>query len=194
MFCYICNKWWFRETVFKYKLVLGKKLNLKNLSAETMLCLMEKWSAWKVITLYLVQDKPVFRFENNKCADQPAHPLSLISAFFLFNPCKVSCQTLNKQIFNLPTSFLAEQADFATILLKILTTGFLKSRPILPCCYRSYHGNYYLSRWFWPLVLEYYILFICRFTYVAQKQPKVMHSCLAGFTWEMEMYLISPFS
>ena len=92
-------------------------------------------------------------FANNKDADQPAHPRSLISAFvirllerILFAPatCKIS-------IFYLVTE--AEQTGLKLILSETLKTGFVALQPIWHsdiCIFSadtgqaecSFHANY----------------------------------------------------
>ena len=69
-------------------------------------------------------------FANNKGADQPAHPRSLISAFVihLLESIKFKLDTSEISIFYVVS--VAEQAGLGMSISETPKTGFLASRPI----------------------------------------------------------------
>ena len=67
---------------------------------------------------------------NNKGADQPAHPRSLISTFvFRFLECIIS-KLASREISTFKLVSVAEQAGLNPTLWETRKTGFLATRPI----------------------------------------------------------------
>ena len=83
------------------------------------------------VHLSQVMRKPVLPYANNKGADQPAHPRSLISAFVA--RCLDSTIPLVSisEISSLYLASVATQASLSLTWSQTPTTGFLVTRPIL---------------------------------------------------------------
>ena len=69
--------------------------------------------------------KPVFPFANNKGADQPAHPRSLISAFVVCYLDSIIPILVKSKISRLQLVSIAEQASLSLTWSQTLKTGFL---------------------------------------------------------------------
>ena len=74
--------------------------------------------------------KPVLPYANNKDADQPAHPRSLISAFVVRCLDSIIPLVSISKISSLYLASLAAQAGLCLTLLHTPKTGFLVTRPI----------------------------------------------------------------
>ena len=70
------------------------------------------------------------RVANNKGADQPAHPRSLISAFVFLFLKSITSKLVTSEISTFQLVSVAEQAGLNLTLLETPKTGFLASRPI----------------------------------------------------------------
>ena len=67
---------------------------------------------------------------NNKGADQPAHPRSLISAFVICFLDSFTYRLATREISSFKLVSLAEQAGLNLTFSETPKTGFLASRPI----------------------------------------------------------------
>ena len=75
--------------------------------------------------------KPVFGgLQNNKGADQPVYPFSLISAFVIRLLENIISRLATSEILIFKLVSVAEQAGLNLTLYETLKTGFLASRPI----------------------------------------------------------------
>ena len=70
------------------------------------------------------------RFANNKGADQPAHPCSLISAFVICLLESIISKLATCEISHFQVVSVAEQSGPGMIWMETPKTGFLASRPI----------------------------------------------------------------
>ena len=68
---------------------------------------------------------------NNKGADQPAHPRSLISAFVIHFSKSIISKLATSEISSFKLVFVAEETALSLALLKTPKTGFLVSQPNL---------------------------------------------------------------
>ena len=69
--------------------------------------------------------KPVLPYANNKAADQPAHPRSLISPFVMHCLDNIISLVSISKISSLYLVSVAEQAGLSLIWSSTLKTGFL---------------------------------------------------------------------
>ena len=74
---------------------------------------------------------PFMPYANNKGADQPAHPRSLISAFVVRCPDNIIPLVSISEISSIHQASVAAQASLCLTWLQTLTTGFLVARLIL---------------------------------------------------------------
>ena len=74
--------------------------------------------------------KPVLRYANNKGADQPAHPRSLINTFVVRCLDSIISLVSFSEISSLQLASVAAQACLSLTRLKPLKTGFLVTRLI----------------------------------------------------------------
>ena len=77
-----------------------------------------------------VMRKPVLPYANNKGADQPAHPCSLISAFVIYCLDGIISLVSISKISSLLLVSVAEQAGLSLTWSETLKTGFLVTRLI----------------------------------------------------------------
>ena len=85
-------------------------------------------------------------YANNKCADQPAHPRNLISAFFV--RCLVNIIPLGSisKISSLCLASVASQAGLSLPWSETEKTGFLVTRLKYESnCYNRFHLTHYLD-------------------------------------------------
>ena len=87
-------------------------------------------SYFRIIAVYLshVMRKPVFDYANNKDADQPAHPRSLISTFVIRCLDSIIPLVSISEISSLWLASVAEQAGLSLTWSETLKTGFLMMR------------------------------------------------------------------
>ena len=76
-------------------------------------------------------------YANNKCADQPAHPRSLISAFVVRYPYSIIPLVSISEIASLYLAAVAEQAGLSLPWSQTPKTGFLMTWLIF------YHNNFH---------------------------------------------------
>ena len=76
--------------------------------------------------------KPVMSYANNKGADQPAHPCSLISAFVVRCLDSIIPLVSMSEISSLCLASVAAQTGLCLTWSQTLKTGFLVTR--LKCC------------------------------------------------------------
>ena len=74
--------------------------------------------------------KPVWGFANNKGADQPAHPRSMISTFVICLLKSIISRLATSEISLLYLVSVAEETSLSLALLETPKTGFLTSRPV----------------------------------------------------------------
>ena len=77
-----------------------------------------------------VMRKPIMPFANNKGADQPAHPRSLISAFVVRCPDSIIPLVSISEISSLCLTSVAAQAGLSRTWSKTPKTGFFVTRLI----------------------------------------------------------------
>ena len=70
------------------------------------------------------------RFANNKGADQPWHPRSLIRAFVILFLKSIICKLAVSEISTFLLVSVAEETGLKLALSETLKTGFLATRPI----------------------------------------------------------------
>ena len=78
-----------------------------------------------------IMRKPVLPYANNKGADQPAHPRSLISAFVVRCLDSIIPLVSISEISSLYLASVAAQAGLSLTWSQTPSTGFLVTRPIL---------------------------------------------------------------
>ena len=72
----------------------------------------------------------LWRFANNKGADQPAHPRSLISAFVILLLESTISRLPTSEISNFQLVYIAEETGLSLAFSETPKTGFVTSRPI----------------------------------------------------------------
>ena len=81
-------------------------------------------------------------FENNKGADQSAHPRSLISASVFRILVSIISKLATSEISTFQLVPVTEETGFHLALLETLKTGFVASRPMCSVCEWHASHNY----------------------------------------------------